>query len=91
MSKCTRGEFLGFGAALAGAFTLGGRPGAVRIAQPVPAQPAAGGEPDLILLNANPLKDIHNVFDQSGVMIRGAWFTKKDLESQYARYAVFIR
>jgi predicted amidohydrolase YtcJ len=55
MSKITRGEFLGFGAVLAGAFTLGRRPGAVRIEQPMPAQSAAGGEPDLVLLNAGVL------------------------------------
>src|SRR6185503_13683449 len=56
MPKYTRGEFLGFGAALAGAFTLGRRPGAARIEQTVAAQPAlAGGEPDLILVNARVL------------------------------------
>ena len=44
----TRGEFLGFGAVLAGAFTLGRRPGGVGVEQPVLAQPAAGGEPDLV-------------------------------------------
>ena len=55
MRKLTRGEFLGFGAALAGAFTLGRRPGAVGIEQPVLAQPVASGEPDLVLLNARVL------------------------------------
>ena len=55
MSKMTRGEFLGFGAVLAGAFTLGRRPDGVGFEQPVLAQPAAGGEPDLVLLNARVL------------------------------------
>ncbi len=56
MSKLTRGEFLGFGAVLAGAFTLGRRPDGVGFEQPVLAQPAAaGGEPDLVLLNARVL------------------------------------
>ena len=56
MSKMTRGEFLGFGAVLAGAFTLGRRPDGVGVGQPVLAQPAAaGGEPDLVLLNARVL------------------------------------
>ena len=43
------------GAALAGAFTLGRGPFAAGIAQPAPAQPAVGGEPDLVLLNARVL------------------------------------
>ena len=56
MKKWTRGEFLGFGAALAGAFTLERRPGAAGIEQPASAPPAAtGGEPDLVLLNARVL------------------------------------
>jgi predicted amidohydrolase YtcJ len=47
MAKVTRGEFLGFGAALAGAYGLGRVP-------TVEAQPpvAAGTEPDLIVVNA---------------------------------------
>src|SRR5262245_32764426 len=53
MAKYTRGEFLGFSAALAGAFTFGRRPS---FARPVAAQqpaPAAGpgAEPDLIVVN----------------------------------------
>src|SRR6266550_8652285 len=57
MPKYTRGEFLGFGAALAGAFTLGRWPGAGRVEQAVAAQPSAasGAEPDLILVNARVL------------------------------------
>ena len=56
MSKLTRGEFLGFGAVLTGAFTLGRWPDGVGFEQPVLAQPAAaGGEPDLVLLNARVL------------------------------------
>src|SRR5438445_10186057 len=53
MAKYTRGEFLGFGAALAGAFSLGRVP---RVEQPAAAQAAApGGEPDLIVVNARVL------------------------------------
>src|SRR5438045_641739 len=57
MSKYTRGEFLGFGAALAGAFTVGRVPGARALAQTAAAQPAAGAgaEPDLIVVNARVL------------------------------------
>src|SRR5438445_1713013 len=53
MAKYTRGEFLGFGAALAGAFSLGR---VSRVEQPAAAQAAApGGEPDLIVVNARVL------------------------------------
>src|SRR5437762_8169445 len=58
MSKYTRGEFLGFGAALAGAFTLGRLPGAghaAAAAQPQATPPVPGGEPDLIVVNARVL------------------------------------
>ena len=49
-AKYTRGEFLGFGAALAGAFTLDPL---ARAAQSAAAQtPAPGGpEPDLVVIN----------------------------------------
>jgi predicted amidohydrolase YtcJ len=58
MAKYTRGEFLGFGAVLAGAFTLGRLPGGRKIVQPLGAQPAAAasfGEPDLVVVNARVL------------------------------------
>jgi len=49
----TRGEFLGFGAALAGAWGLGRLPveGAAA-AEPQATQPAGGVEPDLVVINA---------------------------------------
>ncbi|HJZ70428.1 MAG TPA: amidohydrolase [Vicinamibacterales bacterium] len=53
MTRYTRGEFLGLGAALAGAIALGKHPGTDQ-----PAQPPAGGpsaEPDLILVNGRVL------------------------------------
>ena len=52
MSKYTRGEFLGFGAVLAGAFTLGRIPGVRQSAsaQQLPPPPA-GAEPDLMVVN----------------------------------------
>jgi predicted amidohydrolase YtcJ len=58
MAKYTRVEFLGFGAALAGAFTLGRLPGGRNIVAPLAAQPAAGAtltEPDLVVINARVL------------------------------------
>ena len=50
MGKYTRGEFLGFSALLAGAFTLGRVPRVVQAVQS-PPPPAAGAEPDLIVVN----------------------------------------
>src|SRR6185436_3178423 len=57
MAKYTRGEFLGFGAALAGVFTVGRLPGGRRMVQPIAAQPApaATAEPDLIVVDARVL------------------------------------
>src|SRR5713226_976668 len=48
MAKYTRGEFLGFGAVLAGAYRLGRLPAAVAQTPP----PAGGVEPDLVVVNA---------------------------------------
>ena len=56
MAKYTRGEFLGFSAALAGAFTLGRLPGASQsaLAQTPQGPPASSGsEPDLVVVNGN--------------------------------------
>jgi imidazolonepropionase-like amidohydrolase len=39
-----------------------------------------GKRADLILLDANPLEDINNTRDISGVMVRGRWFNKADLD-----------
>jgi predicted amidohydrolase YtcJ len=57
MAKYTRGEFLGFGAALAGAFAFGRLPAGRRVVQPVAAQPAVPttGEPDFVVVNARVL------------------------------------
>ena len=58
MAQYTRGEFLGFGAVLAGAFTLGRLPDGRNIVPPLAAQPAAGAtltEPDLVVINARVL------------------------------------
>ena len=53
MARYTRGEFLGFGAALAGAYGLGRLPAKrVEAAAPQATQPAGGVAPDLIVTNA---------------------------------------
>ncbi len=56
MARYTRGEFLGFGGVLAGAFTLARVPRfnrSVSAAQPAP--PSAAGEADLVVVNARVL------------------------------------
>jgi len=57
MAKYTRGEFLGFGAALAGAFTVGRLPAGRGVVQPLAAQPGAvaTSEPDFVVVNARVL------------------------------------
>jgi len=77
MPKYTRGEFLGFSAMLAGAFTLGRLPRripglmpAASAAQP-PAAAAVRGEPDLIVINAR-------VFTSDAAQPRAEAFAVKD-------------
>ena len=41
---------------------------------------AAGQRADLILLDANPLADIGNVAKQAGVMVRGRWLPKAEID-----------
>src|SRR4051812_18014644 len=55
MAKYTRGEFLGFGAALAGAFTAGRLP--LGVGRPLSAQqpPAAANEADIVVINGRVL------------------------------------
>ncbi|HKB12570.1 MAG TPA: amidohydrolase [Vicinamibacterales bacterium] len=55
MAKYTRGEFLSFGAALAGAFALGKVPGAEGSAAAQQPAVASSAEPDLIVVNGRVL------------------------------------
>jgi predicted amidohydrolase YtcJ len=55
MAKYTRGEFLGFGAALAGAFTLDPLRGAAPSAAVAQSRAVSGGGPDLLVVNARVL------------------------------------
>jgi len=41
-----------------------------------------GKSADLVLLNANPLKDISNTREIEGVMTRGIWLSKTDIEKK---------
>ena len=45
----------------------------------------AGKRADLVLLEANPLTDIANVGKISGVMVRGRWLSRADLDTQLAK------
>jgi imidazolonepropionase-like amidohydrolase len=44
-----------------------------------------GKRADLVLLNANPLADIRNVSKIEGVMVRGKWFSRADLDERLAK------
>ncbi|MEX0822467.1 MAG: amidohydrolase family protein [Rhodothermales bacterium] len=46
-----------------------------------------GSRADLILLDANPLEDIMNVFDRTGVMVRGRWLSEAEIQDRLAALA----
>jgi imidazolonepropionase-like amidohydrolase len=48
---------------------------------------APGKRADLILLDANPLYDIRNTARQAGVMLRGRWLAKGDIQQRLAAIA----
>jgi imidazolonepropionase-like amidohydrolase len=45
-----------------------------------------GLEADLLLLDANPLVDINNTRRIHGVMVRGTWLSRRDLDNLLARF-----
>lgn len=47
---------------------------------------AAGRRADLVLLDANPLADIGNFARQAGVMVRGRWLPRAEIEQRLATY-----
>ena len=47
---------------------------------------AAGNYADLVLLSANPLEDIANSASIKGVMVRGRWRGKGELDQMVADY-----
>jgi imidazolonepropionase-like amidohydrolase len=48
---------------------------------------APGRYADLVLLDANPLGDVRNVRRQAGVMLRGRWLPRTEIESKLAAIA----
>jgi imidazolonepropionase-like amidohydrolase len=47
----------------------------------------AGKRADLILVEGNPLQDIRNVHRQAGVMVRGKWLPKEEIDRRLAEIA----
>jgi len=47
---------------------------------------AEGRRADLILLDANPLENIDNTMRIAGVMVRGRWLSRADIEQRLATY-----
>lgn len=50
-------------------------------------QIAPGQRADLILLNSNPLEEISNIRDIAGVMVRGIWISRENIEARLAEIA----
>lgn len=48
---------------------------------------AAGAEADLLLVDGNPLEDIGALRQIAGVMLRGRWLSRQDLDSELERCA----
>ena len=48
-----------------------------------------GKRADLLLVNGNPLEDIANVADRSGVMVRGAWLPEDRIQERLAEIAAY--
>jgi len=48
---------------------------------------AEGKQADLVLLDGNPLTDITNVGKQAGVMVRGRWLDRAEIERRLAAFA----
>jgi len=47
-----------------------------------------GRDADLVLLDANPLEDMDHTRRVHGVMLRGAWHSRQDLEERLATYRI---
>jgi imidazolonepropionase-like amidohydrolase len=48
---------------------------------------ANGMRADLVLVDANPLADVANFPKQSGVMVRGRWLPRADLDRRLRQYS----
>ena len=50
-----------------------------------------GRDADLVLLSDNPLEDIRNTQNIEGVMVRGRWLSRSELDTMLARFARVTR
>ena len=48
---------------------------------------AAGQRADLVLLASNPLDDLENLTDRVGVMVRGRWVSRDEIDAGLAALA----
>lgn len=46
-----------------------------------------GNRADLVLLRGNPLRDLDRLWDQAGVMVRGRWMSRDEIDAGLARLA----
>ena len=46
-----------------------------------------GNRADLVLLNSNPLQDLRNLTDRAGVMVKGQWVSRADIDKGLAALA----
>ena len=46
-----------------------------------------GASADLVLLNANPLEDLENLKNPVGVMVRGKWLSREEMDTRLAEIA----
>jgi imidazolonepropionase-like amidohydrolase len=50
-----------------------------------------GRAADLVLLDANPLQDIANIWKQSGVMVRGRWLPQSEIQQRLDAISTEVR
>ena len=48
---------------------------------------AEGNRADLILLRGNPFEDLDHLWNQEGVMVRGRWISREEIDGRLARMA----
>ena len=48
---------------------------------------AVGKRADLLLLDGNPMTDVKNVHRQAGILVRGQWLAKADIDARLAQIA----
>jgi hypothetical protein len=48
---------------------------------------AAGNRADLLLLRGNPFESLDHLWDQEGIMVRGRWISREEIDGRLARIA----